>query len=63
MATENVGGWTKNQLNRFILSVVATEELKIPKAITVETVTVTKKLIVQGDIQVSPQAAAYIHNL
>lgn len=62
MPDTTIGGWTRAQLNKFIVNTIATEPLNLPKSITVPVLHVTQTLYVEGDIQFSPQAKLTVHN-
>lgn len=62
MPDATIGTWTKAQLNKFIQNAIATEPLVLPKQITVPTVVVTKKLIVQGNVELGATAVNDLFN-
>ena len=63
MPRETIGDWDSARLTRFIQSVVRQQLSQLPGSMTLTNVTVKGKLTVDDEIEVSPQAATYIHNL
>lgn len=63
MPQDTIGDWSSARLARFIQSIVQQQLAQLPGSMTLQNVTVTGKLTVEDEIEVSPQAGTYIHNL
>lgn len=63
MAAQTVGDMSLADLERFIKSVLRNSQANLPLSLTLQNVTVTKKLTVEDQLQLSPQAIAYLHQV
>lgn len=57
---QTIAGWTEQRLTRFIQNVVRSTPSQLPRALTLERLTTTKKLVVQDEMELSPQAIEYL---
>lgn len=59
-AEETIGNWTKGRLVKFIQTILATDPTALPSSIEGEEFRARSNLVVEGDIELSPQALRYI---
>lgn len=60
---ESIGGWTSAQLQRFIQATVRAQLSQLPVSLTLQNVTTTQKLKVSDELELSPKAIAYLHQV
>jgi hypothetical protein len=63
MANQTIGDWDQARLAKFIQQIIQQSLSQLPGSMTLKNVTINGKLTVNDEIEVSPQAKDYIHNL
>lgn len=57
---DTIGSWTVDRLARFIAQRLRVDPPKLDTGVTTGTAVIKTKLVVDGDLQLSPQAIAYL---
>jgi len=60
MSNNNVGDWSSARLSQFVKSIVQQSLAQLPGSMTLKNVTSSGKVTVNDEIELSPQAIAYI---
>lgn len=60
---KTIGEMTEADLARFIQGAVRAQLAQLPISLTLQNLTTTKRLTVSDELQLSPQAIAYLHQV
>lgn len=57
-----IGDWTEAYLMKFITTRLQSDPSALPPSLALESLSTSRKLTVKGDLELSPQAIAYLKN-